>query len=86
MTKGANVCVGGCQAMVDSGSMMILGPKLEIKLLNSALGFDVSDNTIDCSKISTLPSLIFFISSFYLNLFSIFFCNSITRCGLCTEW
>ena len=72
MTKGAIVCVGGCQAMVDSGSMMILGPKLEIKLLNSALGFDVSDNTIDCSKIYILPSLIYFSSNFYF-LFNLIF-------------
>lgn len=62
-TNTTMVCKNGCQAIVDSGSDIIVGSKKEVDSLNKALGGKYSSNLdvylFDCLKISSLLSIVF---------------------------
>ncbi|XP_078512426.1 pepsin A-like [Lissotriton helveticus] len=55
-------CDGGCQAIVDSGTTMISGPKSGIANILNVIGATLDSNleySVDCYTISDLPDLYF---------------------------
>eukprot|EP00697_Spironema_sp_BW2_P011044 gnl/Spiro4/26604_TR13231_c1_g1_i1.p1 gnl/Spiro4/26604_TR13231_c1_g1~~gnl/Spiro4/26604_TR13231_c1_g1_i1.p1 ORF type:complete len:405 (-),score=111.05 gnl/Spiro4/26604_TR13231_c1_g1_i1:60-1235(-) len=55
-------CSGGCEAIADSGTSLLVGPKAEITALLQKIGATILFNgeaTVDCSKIGSLPEVEF---------------------------
>jgi hypothetical protein len=50
------LCSGGCETIVDTGAILINGPKSEIEKLNAHLGFDSTDGSIDCEMRGKMSS------------------------------
>ncbi|XP_068151139.1 LOW QUALITY PROTEIN: pepsin A-4-like [Drosophila tropicalis] len=54
-------CLGSCDAIMDTGTSLIVGPPKAIDFLNKQIGATYNSNydlwTVNCAKISTLPNL-----------------------------
>ena len=60
--KGSTFCSGGCQAIADTGTSLLVGPVDEVKRLNLLIGAIPAvkgEAIIDCKKIPTLPVITF---------------------------
>ncbi|RMZ93017.1 cathepsin D [Brachionus plicatilis] len=63
--KDSSFCNGGCQAIADSGTSLLAGPKEEISKLNALIGalpIINGEYMIPCNKTNDLPDITFTIS------------------------
>ncbi|XP_039326336.1 cathepsin D [Saimiri boliviensis] len=60
VASGLTLCKGGCEAIVDTGTSLMVGPVDEVRELQKAIGavpLIQGEYMIPCEKVSTLPTI-----------------------------
>ncbi|XP_037284017.2 lysosomal aspartic protease [Rhipicephalus microplus] len=60
--KGTKLCIGGCNAVVDSGTSFVSGPPKDVETLHKVIGAKRTGPgyyEVDCNEISKLPPITF---------------------------
>uniref|UniRef100_A0A6M2CJG1 Putative heme-binding aspartic peptidase n=1 Tax=Rhipicephalus microplus TaxID=6941 RepID=A0A6M2CJG1_RHIMP len=62
---GTRLCIGGCNAAVDSGTSFLSGPRGEVQELNRAIGatrIGPGYYEVDCNRVPNLPAITFMLN------------------------
>ncbi|XP_018397790.1 PREDICTED: lysosomal aspartic protease-like [Cyphomyrmex costatus] len=57
--KNITLCPNGCEAVIDTGTSLIIGPPSDIDIINKLIGatYTEEEMMVDCNMISSLPDI-----------------------------
>lgn len=55
--RSTRVCVGGCQAVIDTGTSLIMGSPFDIKAINKAIGANPINRQVSMCRILNMVYL-----------------------------
>ncbi|XP_018397794.1 PREDICTED: lysosomal aspartic protease-like [Cyphomyrmex costatus] len=73
------LCSEGCEALIDTGTTLLIGPSVDINSINELIGATYIEEEIivDCNKIPSLPNISFVLNGVSFNLTSEDYINKV---------